>query len=80
MCVLVLKCFFVSKQLGCIYVQTRYQTAGISHELSELLVKEMIQYSLNVADKPARLEIHFEVVGLEWATIQLISNSRELRE
>ena len=31
---------------------TQYQTSGSSHELASLLVTELIQYSLNIADQP----------------------------
>ena len=37
--------------------ETQYQTLGSSHELASLLVTEMIQYSLNVADSPIYLLI-----------------------
>ena len=34
---------------------TQYQTSGSSHELASLLVTEVIQYSLNIADQPVYL-------------------------
>ena len=36
---------------------TQYQTSGSSHELASLLVTEVIQYSLNIADIPVYLLI-----------------------
>ena len=34
---------------------TQYQTTGSSHELASLLVTELVQYSLNIADMPVYL-------------------------
>ena len=34
---------------------TQYQTTGSSHELASLLITEIVQYSLNIADKPVHL-------------------------
>ena len=34
---------------------TQYQTAGSSHELASLLITEVVQYSLNIADQPVFL-------------------------
>ena len=34
---------------------TQYQTSGSSHELASLLITEVIQYSLNLADQPVYL-------------------------
>ena len=42
-------------QWNAVTAETQYQTLGSSHELASLLVTEMIQYSLNVADEPIYL-------------------------
>ena len=34
---------------------TQYQTTGSSHELASLLITEIVQYSLNIVDKPVYL-------------------------
>ena len=34
---------------------TQYQTSGSSHELASLLITELVQYSLNIADQPVYL-------------------------
>ena len=43
------------EQWNAVTAETQYQSEGSSHELASLLITEMIQYSLNVADTPIYL-------------------------
>ena len=50
---------------------TQYQTTGSSHELASLLITEIVQYSLNIRDKP----VYFLVVDAQSAYDRSLARS-----